>query len=112
MSERFPSEILRSLRNDIAITDLIRLHLDLVWKEREGYLRFLCPLCNEFHTATNPKTNLARCFRCGVNFNTIDLVMEVESCGFVDAVNFLIRLRNSAGATNTKERTPPRPTSG
>ncbi|MEK6621873.1 MAG: hypothetical protein AABZ13_05275 [Planctomycetota bacterium] len=28
-------------------------------KHFEGYFRFLCPLCSEFHTATNPKTNLA-----------------------------------------------------
>ena len=92
MSERFSSDLLRSLRNDIPINDLIRTQADLPWKEREGYLRFLCPLCSEFHTATNPKTNLARCFRCSVNFNPIDLVMALERCRFVDAVNRLLRL--------------------
>ena len=58
-------------------------------KEIEGFFRFLCPLCREFNTATNPKTNLARCFRCKRNFNPIDLVMVVERCGFLDAVRFL-----------------------
>ena len=92
VSSRFPSDLLRSLRNDLPINDLIRLRLKLPWKEREGHLRFLCPLCSEFHTATNPKTNLARCFRCGVNFNPIELVMAVEQCRFVDSVKILAPL--------------------
>jgi hypothetical protein len=45
----------------------------------KGCFRFLCPLCNGFDTAVNPKTNLARCFRCEKNFNTIDLVMFLQS---------------------------------
>ena len=92
MSPRFSSGLLRSLRNDLPINDLIRFRLDVPWKEREGHLRFLCPLCSEFHTATNPKTNLGRCFRCGVNFNPIDLVMALEQCRFVDAVKILAPL--------------------
>jgi DNA primase len=92
VNQRFSSELLRSLRNELSIYELIRFRLDLPSKEREGYLRFLCPRCNEFHTATNPKTNLARCFRCGVNFNPIDMVMAVKACGFVDAVKILVPL--------------------
>ena len=92
MSQRFSSHLLRSLRNDLRIEDLIRNRLDVVWKERDGYLRFLCPLCGDFHTATNPRTNLARCFRCGVNFNPIEMVMAAKHCGFVDAVKMLVPL--------------------
>lgn len=92
MSGRFSSDFLRALRNELPINDLIRSQLDLPWKEREGYLRFLCPRCSEFHTATNPKTNLARCFRCAVSFNPIELVMAVEHCAFVDAVKILAPL--------------------
>ena len=103
MSERFPSALLRALRNDIAIDDLIRMRCDLASKEREGFLRFLCPLCSEFHTATNPKTNLARCFRCQKNFNPIDLVMVLEPCRFVDAVKILAPLLK---ATQKREKTP------
>jgi len=55
----------------------------------EGMRRFLCPKCNEFRTAINPKTNLARCFRCKENFNTIDIAMEVEKISFVDSVKLL-----------------------
>jgi DNA primase len=92
MPPRFASELLRSLRNDIPIAELIRSHLDLPAKESEGYFRFLCPRCSDFHTATNPRTNLARCFRCRVNLNPIELVMAVEGCGFVDAVKMLTPL--------------------
>lgn len=95
MTERFSSDLLRSLRNDVPIADLVRHRLDLVWKESEGYLRFLCPRCREFHTATDSRTNLARCFRCHRSFNPIDLVMEVERCGFVEAVKMLRRLRRA-----------------
>lgn len=89
VTPRFSKEFLEALRNDIPVSRVIRLHLEIPAKERDGLLRFLCPLCSEFHTATNPKTNLARCFRCRVNFNPIDLVMAVERCAFLDAVKIL-----------------------
>lgn len=92
MTRRFSSALLSSLRNDIAIHAVIRTHLQLPCKKRDGHLRFLCPHCSDFHTATNPRTNLARCFRCGTNFNPIDLVMAVEQCSFVDAVTKLSAL--------------------
>jgi len=86
---RFPPALLRSLRNDIPIADLIRLPLALPNSFRDSYLRFLCPLCSGFNTAVNPPTNLARCFSCKKNFNPIDLVMAVRRCSFLDAVKFL-----------------------
>ena len=89
---RIAADRLRQLRNNISIADLIQGNLGLPWKHSEGYFRFLCPLCNEFHTATNPKTNLARCFRCNQNFNPIDIVMIVERCSFREAVRFLTNL--------------------
>ncbi|MCA9266747.1 MAG: hypothetical protein KDA60_22970, partial [Planctomycetales bacterium] len=55
----------------------------------EGRFCFLCPQCNEFLTATNPSTNLGRCFHCETNFNTIDLVMATQECDFVAAVQYL-----------------------
>lgn len=89
--KRFSAHLLRALRNRIPIADLISNDLNLPSKESEGYLRFLCPVCSEFNTATNPLTNLARCFRCSRNFNPIDMVMAVQECSFVDAVE---RLKN------------------
>ena len=46
--------------------------VELPVKRSEGYFRFLCPLCGDFNTATNSRTNLARCFRCEKNFNPIE----------------------------------------
>jgi DNA primase len=89
MSNRLPPEMLRRLRNEIPITLVIAELLKLPTKVSEGYFRFLCPLCTEFITATNPKTNLARCFLCEKNFNPIDMVMVVKQISFSKAVDYL-----------------------
>jgi DNA primase len=89
MSRRYSKNLLRRLRNEIPIALLIADLLTMPNKVSEGYFRFLCPICSEFNTATNQKTNLARCFRCKKNFNPIDMVMEVKRVGFVDAVEYL-----------------------
>ena len=86
---RFSSRELFELRNNIPVDILIRDHLQVSSKISDGLFRFLCPLCNEFQTAVNPATNLARCFRCEKNFNAIDLVMEIKGYGFRDSVLFL-----------------------
>jgi len=85
----FSSQQLYTLRNDIDVRMLIENTLRIPCRLIEGYFRFLCPLCNTFDTAVNPKTNLARCFRCEKNFNTIDLVMLSRQTTFVQSVKFL-----------------------
>ena len=94
MNRHFSSQELFMLRNHIPIDTLIENHLKLPSKFSEGFFRFLCPLCNEFHTATNPKTNLARCFRCERNFNTIDMVMICKGQRFVEGVKYLKTILN------------------
>ena len=89
---RFTGHQLFKLRNLVPIDMLIREPLKIPSKMSEGYLRFLCPLCGEFQTATNAKTNLARCFRCEKNFNPIDLVMVVKAVGFIQSVQYLKKL--------------------
>ncbi len=89
MNTRFSSQELFKLRNNIPVDMLIRDQLQIPSKIRDGVFRFLCPVCNEFQTAVNPATNLARCFRCKENMNTIDLVMAVKRYGFKDSVLFL-----------------------
>jgi hypothetical protein len=69
----------------MVITDLLNIEV----QNGSERLRFRCPLCYNFHTATNDKTNLARCFDCQKNFNPIDMVITVENCGFVEAVKIL-----------------------
>ena len=89
MRRYYSKSMLRKLRNEIPITTLISDILEIPSKISEGYFRFLCPDCSEFNTATNPKTNLARCFRCEQNYNTIDLVMIIKHSNFKEAVEFL-----------------------
>ena len=107
MSQRIPRQTLFRLRNDIPIDFIILDFLDLPRKMSEGFLRFLCPLCLEFNSATNPKTNLARCFRCKKNFNPIDLVMVDKGVPFKDAVRLLLPLLKPP----LKTANPPQPLS-
>jgi DNA primase len=100
MAKRYSKELLRRLRNEIPIALLISDLLKLPNKVSEGYFRFLCPICSEFNTATNQKTNLARCFRCQKNFNPIDMVMEVKRVCFLDAVDYLNEIARSRSKLN------------
>lgn len=99
MPNRYGKQTLRALRNDIPIATLIADILELPCKTAGGYFRFLCPLCGEFDTATNQKTNLARCFNCQKNFNTIDITMTVKRNNFREAVQFLHGIQT----VNTKD---------
>ena len=63
--------------------------------DEDGRFRFLCPVCNEFVTSTKADTNLARCFYCERNFNTIELTMVCRRVEFVEAVESLKTFLNS-----------------
>ena len=89
MSQHYSSDFLRHLRNQIPIDQVIVNLLKLELKDDCQTLRFRCPLCYNFHTATNHQTNLARCFDCQKNFNPIDLVITVGKCSFIEAVELL-----------------------
>ncbi len=89
----YTDDFLRMLRNEIKIDKVINL-LMLETRHIRNTLRFCCPLCHCFHTATNPKTNLARCFDCEANFNPIDLVIAVTRRDFVYTVEFLKKHTN------------------
>jgi len=101
MSNRFSKHTLFEIRNRVDINALIRDTLKMPTKISEGYLRFLCPLCSEFNTATHAKTNLARCFLCKRNFNTIDLVMIVTEADFKESVSLLASLLPSQRLDDT-----------
>ena len=85
----FPKDFLRMLRNQVPIDTVITSFLNMEARTSHNLLRFRCPLCGNFHTAVNPKTNLARCFDCRQNFNPIDMVMTASPCSFIEAVEFL-----------------------
>ena len=92
MLQRLSRHTLFQLRNDIPIDFVISQLLQIPTKFSDGFLRFLCPFCHEFNSATNPKTNLARCFRCNKNFNPIDLVMAERLIPFRQAADLLLPL--------------------
>lgn len=80
---------LRQLRNEIDFSHLFR-RLGWPWKRRDdGVILFVCPECSESQTSVNPKTNLARCFRCERNWNPIDFTMVVGRMEFLDAYDYL-----------------------
>ena len=88
----FTREMLRRIRNEIPIDQLISDKLEWPSKWREKQFSFVCPCCGESRTATNPRTNLGRCFLCKRNFNPIDFVILAKECDFLDAITFLIPL--------------------
>ncbi len=96
MTSHYPSSLLKMLRNQIPIDTLIVQILNMSLKPNCHRLRFCCPKCYGFHTATSSKTNLARCFDCKTNYNPIDLVMAVAGYSFVEAVEYLKNKVNRA----------------
>lgn len=85
------------LRNHIPVDSLIG-KLGIPSKMSEGYFRFSCPVCRGFDTGVNPRTNLARCFACEKNYNTIDLVMLVKRSDFIHGVKYLKTICESQNA--------------
>ena len=86
---RVSKQELYRLRNEIRIDRLITDLLSIPSKTIDGRFRFCCPLCKAYDTAIKTETNLARCFSCKKNFNTIDLTMLIRKLDFVDSVGFL-----------------------
>lgn len=93
-TKHFSRSQLFALRNNISVDTLIKEVLNVPCKSRQKGFAFLCPLCGQFDTGINHNTNLARCFACEKNFNTIDLVMVIKHLGFVDSVRFLKKLHD------------------
>lgn len=90
-----PAESLRALRNDVPVLAVIS-ELRIPLKMRGRRQTFRCPGCARFHTATNPRTNLAHCFSCERNFNPIDIVMAERRGTFLEAVRYLQNLAPTA----------------
>ena len=83
---------LRRIRNDlpmpVAIAALGREGPPS--KIRDGRFCFLCPHCGEMLAYVNPRNNLAHCFGCRKNLNTIDL-LRMLGYDFTAAVAILER---------------------
>lgn len=85
-----PADLLRRLRNDLPLAVVIAaLGRDgPPSKVRDGRFVFLCPHCSEMLVYVNPRNNLAHCFACHRNLNTIDL-LRVLGYDFPSAVALL-----------------------
>jgi len=95
----FTKQQLFQVRNEIDINWLINEKLNLE-RRFKGIWRFQCPLCQQFNTATQKKNNLARCFSCQKNLNTIDLVIYGKKINFVPSVEFLLTLLEKKSTSN------------
>ncbi|MEN8250720.1 MAG: CHC2 zinc finger domain-containing protein [Bacteroidota bacterium] len=95
----FTKQQLFQVRNEIDIDWLIneKLHLE---RQFNSIWRFQCPVCQQFNTATQKKNNLARCFSCQKNFNTIDLMIYSKKMDFVPGVQFLLSLLEKKSISN------------
>jgi DNA primase len=89
MSRRFTSDELYAIRNHIPIDVLIEKLLAVPVKHTQNRLHFACPLCAGFQTSILREKNLGRCFDCGRNFNTIEIMMYHMHIGFVESVKRL-----------------------
>jgi len=87
----YTKQQLFQVRNEIDIDWLIHEKLSIE-RQFNGAWRFRCPLCQGLNTATQKKTNLARCFSCQKNFNTIDIVIYTKKINFVPSVRLLLAL--------------------
>ncbi len=105
--KRFSKSELYYLRNNVPVFEVIK-KLDIPFKISEGYTRFLCPACKEFNTSVYFVKNLARCFLCNQNYNTIDLVKEVNGGSFIESVNYLkaLPIANPPSSVHSPRSTP------
>ena len=105
-----PADLLRRIRNDLPIPVAIAAlgPTGPPSKMSEGYFRFLCPHCGEMRATVNPRNNLAHCFTCKKNLNTIDLLI-CEGYDFLAAVALLKRWLDEyqAKQPRTTAATPP-----
>jgi len=83
------------VRNKIPVCGLIENELGVRCETESGIFRFECPLCGSFHTSVLENKNLARCFGCETNSDTIDIAMEVGKTGFRQSADFLTDLLES-----------------
>lgn len=103
MIRRYTSQELFDLRNRVPIRYIIEKLLDIPTRNAGGVFRFRCPQCASFQTSVNPKTNLARCFDCAINFNTIEMVMIVKGIKFTQSVKLLQHILSDLSSEKIRE---------
>ena len=80
---------LQYLRNQINLKSLA-YQLGIQMKIKGNQCWFVCPRCGKMKASFQKNQNLARCFKCNIRYNPIDLVMTRLNMNFKEAVMFLI----------------------
>lgn len=89
MYSQIPEEIIRKVRNENDIVDIVGEYVTL--KKRGRNYVGLCPFHNENTPSFNVNKDMQifRCFGCGKSGNVITFIREIESFNFVEAVHLL-----------------------
>lgn len=102
-------ELLWVIRNELPMKLTIQRlgNFGPIAKQSDGYFRFQCPNCKELRATVNPSNNLAHCFSCGKNFNSIDLML-IQGHDFKPAVcileKWLVQYRRDLGRSTPTEQ--------
>ena len=80
---------LNYIRNQINLKNLAS-NLGIQMKIKDNQCWFVCPKCGKMKASFQKNQNLARCWKCNIRYNTIDLVMAHFDMDFIQAVTFLI----------------------
>lgn len=86
----FNAQSLRYIRNQIDLKSLAS-YLGIQMKVKNNQCWFVCPKCAKLKASFQKNQNLARCWKCNIRYNTIDLVMAHFNMNFTEAVMFLIK---------------------
>lgn len=100
MSTRFTKEFLFKVRNRINLELVVSEVLKIESYTENGIFRFRCTDCKQYSAAVNLKNNLARCFSCCKNFNSIDLVIKEKNITFKNAVNLIVEFQKNMHNNN------------
>lgn len=85
----FDRQLLEDIRNQINLKSLAS-HLGIQMKIKDNQRWFVCPKCTKMKASFQKNQNLARCWKCNIRYNPIELVMAHFNMNFREAVMFLM----------------------
>jgi hypothetical protein len=85
----FDRQLLEGIRNRISLKGLAS-YLGIQIKIKDNQCWFVCPRCAKMKASFQKNHNLARCWKCNIRYNPIELVMAHCNMNFKEAVMFLI----------------------
>ena len=85
----FDKQCLEYIRNQINLISLAS-NLGIQMKRKNNQCWFVCPHCGTMKASFQKNQNLARCWKCNIRYNAIELVMAHCNINFKQAVIFLM----------------------